>query len=165
MTIELTSVFEKMFKQTIQMTPAYIRNLTPDGHGPWALPGLDPSRCTCTQKTSWVLYVEYTSGSYYTFHEFPLNHLRVFLALIKRGSVTHDKRGGLFKNVQNRSTGSKFVYIASFDQMTNSRLILDNKQAISTRLVRDRSKFTGYLGRVLGKICLKKSFRPLFLSK
>ena len=29
--------------------------------------------------------------------------------------------------------------------------------------IRDRSKFTGYLGRVLGKICLKKSLRPLFL--
>ena len=29
---------------------------------------------------------------------------------------------------------------------------------------RDRSKFTGYLGRVLGKICLKKSRRPPFLS-
>ena len=29
-------------------------------------------------------------------------------------------------------------------------------------LLRDQSKFTGYLGRVLGKICLKKVFAPLF---
>ena len=29
--------------------------------------------------------------------------------------------------------------------------------------IRDRSKFTGYLGRVLGKICLKKFLRPPFL--
>ena len=37
-------------------------------------------------------------------------------------------------------------------------------QHISTfQNLRDRSKFTGYLGRVLGKICLKKSLRPLFL--
>ena len=31
--------------------------------------------------------------------------------------------------------------------------------------VRDRSKFTGYLGRVLGKICLKKSRPPFFTQK
>ena len=29
--------------------------------------------------------------------------------------------------------------------------------------IRDRSNFSGYLRRVLGKICLKKSLRPLFL--
>ena len=29
-------------------------------------------------------------------------------------------------------------------------------------LVRDQSKFTGYLDRVLGKICLKKVFAPFF---
>ena len=31
---------------------------------------------------------------------------------------------------------------------------------LKKRCLRDRSKFTGYLGRVLGKICLKKSLRP-----
>ena len=31
--------------------------------------------------------------------------------------------------------------------------------------LRDRSKFTGYLGRVLGKICLKKSLRPPYFSR
>ena len=31
--------------------------------------------------------------------------------------------------------------------------------------LRDRSKFTGYLGRVLGKICLKNSVRPPFFSR
>ena len=31
--------------------------------------------------------------------------------------------------------------------------------------VKDRSKFTGYLGRGLGKICLKKSLRPRFFSR
>ena len=30
---------------------------------------------------------------------------------------------------------------------------------------KDRSKFTGYLGRVLGKIYLKKVFAPLFLDE
>ena len=33
------------------------------------------------------------------------------------------------------------------------------------QLLRDRSKFTGYIGRVLGKICLKKSLRPPFSSR
>ena len=32
----------------------------------------------------------------------------------------------------------------------------------SKKFFRDRSKFTGYIGRVLGKICLKKSSSPLF---
>ena len=30
------------------------------------------------------------------------------------------------------------------------------------KIIRDRSKFTGYLGRVLGKICLKKKYSPPF---
>ena len=31
--------------------------------------------------------------------------------------------------------------------------------------IRDQSKFTGFLGRVLGKICLKKSLRPPFFNR
>ena len=36
---------------------------------------------------------------------------------------------------------------------------------VCTEVIRDRTNFSGYLGRALGKICLKKSLRPLIFSE
>ena len=47
------------------------------------------------------------------------------------------------------------------DKIAKLRFVVDFWTCVGPLAVlRDRSKFTGYLGRVLGKICLKKSLRP-----
>ena len=70
-----------------------------------------------------------------------------------------------FKTVKKRRANASVVksYLDLFQQRIPE--LLEMVVNLSDDEVWERSTFTGYLGRVLGRICLKKVSAPLFFLK